>query len=151
MSSTIGIIGGGSPQQLEGLLKSAGFRPVALQADRLVSPSGPVATPDVLLVDVRNDRRLLATVRAIKRRYPSMGVVLVAAALEPELMLEAMRAGVTECITDPLTQTAVETAVGRVMVSKSTSSESRVFAIVGAKGGVGATTIAVNLGEAFAQ
>src|SRR5437867_9173466 len=66
-------------------------------------------------------------------------------------MLEAMRAGVTECIPEPLTQGALETAVGRVMVQRTAPVEGRVFAVVGAKGGVGATTIAVNFAEAIAR
>jgi pilus assembly protein CpaE len=80
-----------------------------------------------------------------------MGVAIVCSSLEPELMLEAMRAGVTECLTDPLTQGMLESAIGRVIGQRVGRVEGRVFALVGAKGGVGTTTIAVNLAEALAR
>ena len=116
------------------------------------SSSRPLTTmPDVIVVDVRADRRLLSEIGGIKRRYPSMGVAIVVPSLEPDLMLEAMRAGVSECISEPLTREAVETAITRVMVQRTAPLEGRVFAIVGAKGGVGATTVAVNVADAIAQ
>jgi pilus assembly protein CpaE len=133
------------------LVRASGMRPIPLQGEQLLSPTGPVATPDVLLVDLRRDRQILSSVSAIKRRFPAMGIAVIALSLDPELMLEAMRAGVTECVTEPLTEAAIEAAVGRVMVHRVSPVEGRVFAIVGAKGGVGATTIAVNVADAFAQ
>ena len=151
MTGTVGIIGGSDPQ-VEELLHAGGMRTVRLQADQLASSSRPLTTvPDVIVVDVRADRRLLSEIGGIKRRYPSMGVAIVVPSLEPDLMLEAMRAGVSECISEPLTREAVETAITRVMVQRAAPSEGRVFAIVGAKGGVGATTVAVNVADAIAQ
>lgn len=107
--------------------------------------------PEALLVDVRNDRSILAMVGAIKRRFPSMGVAIVARALDPELMLESMRAGVTEAIPEPLTTSALQAALGRIVVHESVPVQSRVYAVIGAKGGVGATTIAVNLAAALGR
>ncbi len=151
MTGTVGIIGS-NDTQLADLVRAAGMRPMPLDADQLGSTVRPlVATPDVVLVDVRRDRGVLATIGGVKRRYPAMGVAIVVQALEPELMLEAMRAGVTEVLAEPLSQSTVEAAIGRVMGQRVTTTESRVIAVIGAKGGVGATTIAVNLAEAFAK
>ena len=150
MTGTVGIIGG-QGAQLEALVKAGGMRPIILNGDQLVTPGKPFAAPDVILVDVREDRALLALTAAIKRRHPSMGVAIVAAALDGELMLEAMRAGVTECVTEPLTQGSIEAAIARVMGGLAAPVEGRVFAFIGAKGGVGSSTIAVNTAEAFAR
>ncbi|MES1256721.1 MAG: AAA family ATPase [Acidobacteriota bacterium] len=149
MTGTVGIIGG-NDQQLNDLVRAAGMRPVQLQGEHLLK-SGLIATPEVLLVDLRADRELLASIPAIKRRFPSMGIAILALSLDPTLMLEAMRAGVTECITEPLTQASIESAISHVVVQRAATVEGRVFAVVGAKGGVGTTTIAVNLAEALAQ
>jgi len=128
------------------------MRPVVLQADQLASSTRPLTTvPDVIIVDVRTDRHLLSVISNIKRRYPAMGVAIVVPSLEADLMLEAMRAGVTECISEPLTQGSVESAISRVMVQRAAPLEGRVFAVIGAKGGVGATTVAVNVAEAIAH
>jgi pilus assembly protein CpaE len=151
MTGTVGIIGSGD-RQVEELVQAAGMRPVILQADQLASSSRPLTSmPDVIVVDVRTDRHLLSVISTIKRRYPTMGVAIVVPSLEPELMLEAMRAGVSECIPEPLTQGSIETAITRVMVQRTAPLEGRVFAVIGAKGGVGATTVAVNVAESMAQ
>jgi pilus assembly protein CpaE len=148
---TVGLIGA-KDRQIEDLIRQAGMRPLALQAEDLASARGALsATPDVVVVDVRSDRTLLSAIAGIKRRHPSMGVAIIVPALEPELMLQAMRAGVTECVADPVTRGSLEAAISRVMVQRAAPVEGRVFAIIGAKGGVGSTTIAVNLAEAIAR
>ena len=151
MTGTVGLIGS-KDKQIEDFVRAAGMRPLALLAEDLASARGALAaTPDVVVVDVRADRHLLTTVAAIKRRHPSMGIAIVVPALEPDIMLQAMRAGVTECVAEPITQGALESAIGRVMVQRAAPVEGRVFAVVGAKGGVGATTIAVNFAESIAR
>jgi pilus assembly protein CpaE len=151
VTGTIGIIGS-TTRQIEDLVRAAGMRPLSLRPEELSSSARPLAaTPEVIIVDVRSDRSLLGVISGIKRRHPGLGVAIVVPSLEPELMLEAMRAGVSECVTEPLTQGALESAIGRVMVQRASPVEGRVFAVIGAKGGVGATTIAVNLAEAMAR
>ena len=150
MTGTVGIFGG-NDRTIEELVLAAGMRPAILSQAQLASPAGPSAMPDVVLVDLREDRRLLSMVALIKRRYPSTGIAIVAASLDSALMLEAMRAGVTEAITEPLTSGGLDAAISRVMAQRAGPGEGRVFAVVGAKGGTGATTIAVNLAEAFAR
>ncbi|MGC4081817.1 MAG: AAA family ATPase [Vicinamibacterales bacterium] len=123
-----------------------------LQIDQLAgSTRMPGGVPEALLVDVRSDRSVLTQVAAVKRRYPSMGIAIVARALDPELMLESMRAGVSEAIPEPLTAAAIQAAIGRVAVPQAVPVQSRVYAVIGAKGGVGTTTIAVNLAAALAH
>jgi len=151
VTGTVGLVGV-KDKQIEEFVRLAGMRPLMLQAEDLASARGALsATPDVVVVDVRADRNLLTIVAAIKRRHPSMGIAIVVPSLEPDLMLQAMRAGVTECVAEPLTQGTLEAAISRVMVQRAAPVEGRVFAVIGAKGGVGATTIAVNLAEAIAR
>lgn len=150
MSGTVGIIGN-TDGDLQGLVAACGMRPVPVTAEQLSTPSRSVPSPEALLVDVRHDRSILSQVGSIKRRYPSMGIAIVAKVLDPELMLESMRAGVTEAIPEPLTSAAIQAAIGRVIVHQTVPVQSRVYAIIGAKGGVGATTIAVNLAAALAR
>jgi len=151
VSGTVGIIGN-SDGDLPSLVTASGLRPIALQADQLAAATRTnAAMPDALLVDVRRDRSALSMIAAIKRRYPAMGIAIVAKSLDPDLMLESMRAGVSEAISEPLTAAAIQAAIGRVVVHQTVPVESRVYAVIGAKGGVGATTIAVNLAAALAR
>lgn len=151
MAGTVGIIGN-TDGDLQALVTACGMRPVTLQAEHLASPVRAAGVvPDALLVDVRSERSVLSMIATIKRRYPSMGIAIVARSLDPELMLESMRAGVSEAIPEPLTAAAIQAAIGRVVVHQAVPVQSRVYAVIGAKGGVGATTIAVNLAAALAK
>ena len=101
--------------------------------------------PDVLLLDIRRTGQVPAALTALKRQHPSTNVVLLAAALDPSLMLEGMRAGVNEYIAEPLKQADFDAAITRLLGQRVQATGGPVFAFVGAKGGVGTTTTAVNV------
>jgi pilus assembly protein CpaE len=101
--------------------------------------------PDVIVLDLRGQDGLPPAVSVLRRQHPQIGIVIVAATLDPTLLLQAMRAGVNEVVTDPVAQADLEKAIQRVVGERQAGKIGRVFAIVGAKGGVGATTVAVNV------
>jgi pilus assembly protein CpaE len=78
-------------------------------------------------------------------------VILVASTLDPSLMLEAMRAGVNECVQEPLTPEALSQAIRKVVAGNQPQQAGQVFAFVGAKGGVGTTTVSVNTAAMLAR
>jgi pilus assembly protein CpaE len=114
------------------------------------SPASLKAAPAALLLDVRGLPQLPAALTLFRRDYASTPVVLITSSLDGQLMLEAMRAGVSECVVEPLTSQAMDAAIRRV-IKDSGSGACQVFAFVGAKGGVGTTTLAVNTAAALAR
>jgi pilus assembly protein CpaE len=108
------------------------------------------AQPDIVLIDLRGQHRLPSTLPQLKRKHPSINVILIASTIDAALMLEAMRAGVNECIAEPLAQTEVSAAVNRLLGQRTMAAAGAVFAFVGAKGGVGTTTMAVNVATSLA-
>src|SRR5207247_10567574 len=70
--------------------------------------------------------------------------------LTPDVRLGAMRAGVNECVSEPLTVDGVGGAVSRIIAQRAMPVGGQIFAFVGAKGGVGTTTLAVNVASALA-
>jgi pilus assembly protein CpaE len=107
--------------------------------------------PTVVVADLRQEKAIPASVTACRRTFPRVGVIIVAAAMDPQLMLEAMRAGVNEFVTEPLSADDLRAAIERITGSQVAPAEpSRVLAFVGAKGGVGTTTLAVNTATALA-
>jgi pilus assembly protein CpaE len=107
--------------------------------------------PDVLVVDLRKQDSFPSDLAAFKRRHARTGIVLVVATLDPRLMLDAMRAGVTEVLPEPLTAADLRSAIERVVGHQTLPSEQgRVLGFIGAKGGVGTTTLAVNVAAALA-
>jgi pilus assembly protein CpaE len=134
---------------LEQIVRELG-RPHSLVTESVVRsfahPSANV--PEVLLVDVRERPNLIHELGALRRTHPGTGIVIVAR-LEPQLMLEAMRAGISECVAEPLDREQLEAAITRVS-SVAPVTRGEVFAFVGAKGGVGTTTLAANVATVLA-
>lgn len=130
--------------RLEEALRSAGFRVARVNAESLGAASPSAASPAALLVDVRGHSQLPTGLSAFRKQWPGAGVVLVASTLDPRVMLEAMRAGVNECVQEPLTPEVLDRAIRRVIHGSQPEQSGQVFALVGAKGGVGTTTLSVN-------
>lgn len=108
---------------------------------------------DLLLVPIDTiDELQLAALDRANRRERQMGVIATGSRADPELMLRAMRAGIQEFLVRPLAQADLTAAVERIYRrTASTITGGQVFAVFGAKGGVGTSTVAVNLAYAFTR
>jgi len=145
-------VAGSRDRQLEELLLTCGVRSTPIKFEDLSTLAQPgTPQPNVVILDMRDRTTVPAAVAMLRRQHPTTGVVIVAAALEPALMLEAMRAGVTEFLTAPLAASDLQAAMARVRAQSAPSTKGEVFAFLGAKGGVGTTTVAVNVATAMAQ
>jgi pilus assembly protein CpaE len=142
------VVIGAKDRELERLLAAIDLRAMQLPVAELASLAHAAARqPDVLIVDVRGGQALPSGIATLKRQHPTTPVLLVTSSLDPAVVLEAMRAGVNECVAEPLQAAEVETAVTRLLAHKqpTTITGGQVFAFIGAKGGVGTTTAAVNV------
>ena len=150
MSAVIKLVT--SDAQLGQLVRDTGM-PCSVVAREAVSTlAQPGATqPVVLIVDLRGQEGIPPVVATLKRNHPTTGVLLVATTLDPSLMLEAMRAGVNECVTEPISVSALQVAIKRLVGNLAPTAPGDTFAVIGAKGGVGATTVAVNAATALAR
>jgi len=137
--------------RLEEALRTAGLRVGRLDAAGLAAFGRDASAPAALVVDVRGQHQLPAGLAAFRKQHAGTGIVLVASTLDPRLMLEAMRAGVNECLHEPVTAGTLEQAVRRVLVDALPEQIGQIFAFVGAKGGVGTTTLAVNTATTLAR
>jgi pilus assembly protein CpaE len=107
--------------------------------------------PAVLIVDLREQAQIPSALAQLKRHHPTTGVLIVGSKLDPALMLEAMRAGVNEFVTAPVTVPDLQGAIKRLMGNLTTTARGEIYAFIGAKGGVGATTVAVNTATSLAK
>lgn len=109
------------------------------------------ALPELLLFDVRGQSGLPRELDTYTRRHPDTAVIVVASRLDVDLLRDAMRMGVGECVAEPITSAELRAAVTRVVDADASSvSYGKVFAFTAAKGGSGATTVAVNVAAALA-
>src|SRR5688572_16912650 len=106
---------GAADRRPEELLRAAGMHVSVVSDNSLQALSNPTAKqPDVVIVDLRNSPVLPAAVAILRRHHPNTGVMIIASALEPALLVEAMRAGVTEVVAEPFEREDLERAVNRV-------------------------------------
>ena len=101
--------------------------------------------PDAIVIDIRQLPGLPRELTAIRRRFPHAGMVILAKTLDSAALLAAMRMGANEWVSEPLVLDELVAAIGRVARKPDVRGAGKMFAIVGAKGGVGSTTVAVNL------
>ena len=101
--------------------------------------------PDAVVIDIRQLPRLPHEIAAIRRRFPNAGIVILAKTLDSADLLAAMRMGANEWVSEPLDHNELVAAIRRVGREPDARVIGKMFAIVGAKGGVGSTTVAVNL------
>lgn len=146
------LLVGSHDRQLEDLLQECGVSfvnggPGALEG---LTQQG-AALPGAIVFDVRGLAEVPAALAEVKRQHPSLGVVIVAKQLDPGVMLQSIRAGVNEFLTEPLNVDDVRNALDKVSNAAVQSVRGKTFAFIGAKGGVGTTTIAVNVATALAQ
>lgn len=122
--------------------------------------------PDIVLMDINMPvMDGIEATRRIADELPDVAVVIVSVQEEFESLKKAMQAGAREYLLKPFTSEAMLTAIRGVyaraekrqrvtttaVLSDRFRTKSRVVSLIGAKGGVGKTTLAVNLAVALAR
>jgi pilus assembly protein CpaE len=135
-------------QQLARTLRD-GSTPVSVADDR----GGSAA--DLVIVDGRDSLPLaFSTVEHRRTASPSASIFLLAGESSSDLILQSMRAGANEFLTWPVDTAAFDQAVARAaarrVVAPGANALASMVVFVGAKGGVGTTTLAVNCGVELA-
>lgn len=107
--------------------------------------------PDIGLVAMDADsEKAIALVAEVSAKAPQCTLLVSSASTDGRLILESMRAGAKEFLTEPLKEEDLATALQRVKRQQVGSTEQssggcKVIAVGGATGGVGTSSIAVNL------
>jgi pilus assembly protein CpaE len=108
-------------------------------------------TPDVGLVALdSNPDKALELVTSLAKTSPNCAILVTSTSTDGNLILRTMRAGAKEFLTQPLKPEDLSAALQRVArqragVAGSSSRACRIIAITGATGGVGTTSVAVNV------
>src|SRR6202451_605480 len=113
------------------------------------------ANPDVTLVDIPPDNAATAlrAVELLHQEAPESAVFAIGSLSQPQVIVNAMRAGARDVIERPTTTTDLLEAFVRLSAAqrrvKQEGARGKVFSVINAKGGSGATTVAVNLALAL--
>src|SRR5687768_7751105 len=114
--------------------------------------------PDAVVITLDSDNnKALQLIQQLTVEFPHMPILAVSARGDGQSILSALRAGAKEFLTTPVVLEELLLALQRLRANRSTGdtsnpvngatrTESLVVSIIGSKGGVGCTSIAVNLG-----
>jgi pilus assembly protein CpaE len=112
---------------------------------------------DLLILELNEDRgKTFSQVQAILGASPYTEIFLTSAYADSEVLLEVLRAGVKEFIPQPINRAELEEALLRFKErhrekKPAPVKRGKLITIIGSKGGVGTTTIAVNLAVSLLQ
>ncbi|HYO24006.1 MAG TPA: AAA family ATPase [Lacipirellulaceae bacterium] len=113
--------------------------------------------PDIGFIAMDSDpARAIKLISETLQKAPGCSILVSSSSTDGRLILESMRAGAKEFLTEPVRPEDLNAALQRVRRQASGGSagsrkdQCQIFAVAGATGGVGATSIAVNLACALA-
>jgi pilus assembly protein CpaE len=112
--------------------------------------------PDVVLVEMNGESRVPEWLENLPQKMPHTQVLLCSYNREPDFLIRAMQVGIREFLPLPLTQGDLEGALSRVRLARKqlmpgVNRQGQIIVVTGHKGGVGSTTIAVNLAQALTE
>jgi pilus assembly protein CpaE len=146
------VLIGTTDKELEGWVRALAGRLVTVASIDKLSAALGVSQPAVVLLDLRDRPGTPAALALVRRSYPSAGIIVLVDRLDPHVMLEAMRAGANEFLAAPVTADDLKGAFERVAsLANPAPEQGKILAFLGAKGGVGTTTLAVNVATALSQ
>ncbi len=148
-------------RQIAALLRGCGV-PVGIVEDRRAGVES--AGPDIVVIDIRGDASSgMAAIERLRAGHPTVALFAIAGSAEPDLILQAMRAGANEFFAWSANGTqarsmeeafhgAVRRTATRHAAASAGSRQPCVTSVfLGAKGGSGTTTVAVNCAVEIAR
>lgn len=119
-------------------------------------PTSRAAVPDVVLVELGRDPKVPLEIAArLNRLNPAACIIAASAYREPtsDLLMQAMRSGVRELLSQPVDPMVLREMLERLIKQRGVphSDVEKLIVVGGAKGGVGTTTVAVNLAVQLAR
>lgn len=117
------------------------------------------ADPEIIVIDIGESGAALQTLQVLHTALPNVRLLVTSTVTDPQLIIELMRAGVREFLPSPVTQEALLQAFNRYIAEKvrthkhtqTRAKRGKVYCIMSAKHGSGATTVAVNLAGIIAS
>jgi pilus assembly protein CpaE len=120
------------------------------------------SNPDVAVISLDSDQaKALQLISQLSHEVPDLPILAISARGDGQAILQALRSGAREFLTAPVVLEELLKALQRLRRGRggperngeapSNKRESFVIAVLGSRGGVGCTSLAVNLGACLAQ
>ncbi len=114
------------------------------------------ARPDIILVDMQDQRAAIKALFTLHAVLPETWLYACGATNDSQLIIETMQAGAREFIPKPISARSIALAFSRYIDERDrlraggSKVRGKIFSVTSAKGGAGATSVAVNLAMTLA-
>jgi pilus assembly protein CpaE len=141
-------------------VSATGLASVEVESDQYCVTSGDRSTrrfvearPDILIIDMQDAQSAIQSLHVLNTAVPEMWLFVSSASTDPQLIIETMRAGAREFLSKPIPPRNLSQALGRYIAEKQRREKSigKIYCVTAAKGGVGATTLSINLATSLAN
>jgi pilus assembly protein CpaE len=143
-------------------INATGLASVEMESDQYCAVYGDrigrkfmEAQPDIVIIDMQDPQAGLLASSILHAALPDAWLFLTSESSDPQLIIESMRAGAREFLPKPIPSRTLSQAISRFLTEKQRHEEARavgkLFCITSAKGGSGATSLAINLATSLAD
>ena len=128
----------------------------SLEEVSIIEPQGP-ELPDVVIFEVGSDfEKDLEPVETMQHFPSCPEIFLTSSSASSKIMKKALKMGIREFFSEPIKKEEVEIAFARYKENfehgkPKKGKHGKILSVLGSKGGMGSTTVAVNLAEALCQ
>ena len=160
---SVGLVAGaqGLQELKEKLAAQKGVEVVA-ETTEYASESNPSAfnrfvrtNPDIIILEAQGLVKTTDALTVLRSRVPDTWLLALSEAKDPMVIIEAVRAGAREFLPKPISAEALGQAIERFKANKFRDTEvkqsGRVYWVTSGKGGVGTTTVAINLAASMSK
>ncbi len=160
---SIGLIAGAKGlQELKERLASQVGIEVVTETTEYASESNPSAfnrfvrtNPDIIILEAQGLVKTTDALTVLRSRVPDAWLLALSEAKDPMVIIEAVRARAREFLPKPISEQALSQAIERFKAHKFRDKEvkeiGRVYWVTSGKGGVGTTTVAINLAASMSK
>ena len=158
----VGIIAPDSQviERLQKDLRKTGLATSVFETDRDVLANREAldelkeSNPEVVLIEILEPAAAVETISALNRTLNDPWLLVISQDTDPQLIIEAVRAGAREFLAQPVSPENLAQSFDRYLTERRKQKQTtvgQVYCVTSAKGGAGATTVAINLATAQAQ
>jgi pilus assembly protein CpaE len=114
------------------------------------------AQPEIVLIDMHDQRAAIKAIYTLHTVMPDVWIYACGAPNDPQLIIEAMQAGAREFLSKPISSRSLSMAFTRFIEERDrlrtvSKPRGKIYCVTAAKGGSGATSVAVNIAATLAE
>jgi pilus assembly protein CpaE len=147
---------------LRSQIQAVGLGAVDMEAEHYCAAYGDRPTrrfveaqPDIIIIDMEDPQAAAQSLNILHAALPETWLFVISESNDPQLIIESMRSGAREFLPRPIPPRTLAQALNRFASEKQRRLEShgvgKIFCVTSAKGGAGATSVAINLATSLAD